>query len=168
MPHKIISPLRCDPPGETSQDAPHDIALGIQHYFQIFPDFIQLNSAETPVLLFTQKNISNQYQIRNNTRLLQKLSESVFHHPAPARIFPDFLEFFLHVLHFYLLQFLSRKCFYPNSKLTSFVTPKFAFFPMLQLRFDCTIGLISLFPSYKLSTIRIVSKNVRNTCLFGK
>ena len=54
---------------------------------------------------------------------------------------------------FYLLQFLLRKCFYPSSKPNSFVSSKFAFFPTLQLRFDFTIQLISLFPSYKLSTI---------------
>ena len=152
-PHQSISPLRCGPLVEQSQVSLQETNLGIQYYFQIFPDFIQLNYAETPVLLFTQKNISNQYQIRNTLKQLQMLWESVFHCPTPTWIFPDFFEFFLHVLHFYLLQFLLRKCFIPNSKLTSFVTPKFAFFPTLQLRFDCTIGLISLFPSYKLSTI---------------
>ena len=38
-----------DPPVEQNQEAPHDIGPGIQYYSLIFPDFIQLNSAETPV-----------------------------------------------------------------------------------------------------------------------
>ena len=38
-----------DPPGEQNQEAPHYIGSGIQYYFQIFTDFIQLNFAETPV-----------------------------------------------------------------------------------------------------------------------
>ena len=97
-PHQSISPLRCGPLVEPRQEPLQDTTLGIQYYFQIFPDFIQLNSAETPVLPFTQKNISNQYQIRNTLKQLQMLWALVFHCPAPAWIFPDFLEFFLHVL----------------------------------------------------------------------
>ena len=38
-----------DPPGEQNQEAPHDIGPGFQYYSLIFPDFIQLNSAGTPV-----------------------------------------------------------------------------------------------------------------------
>ena len=72
-PHQSISPLRCGPLMEQSQVLFQTTTSGIQYYFQIFPDFIQLNSAETPVLLFTQKNISNQYQIRNTIILLQTL-----------------------------------------------------------------------------------------------
>ena len=89
-PHQSISPLRCGPLMEQSQVPLQETTSGIHYYFQIFPDFIQLNSAETPVLLFTQKNISNQYQIRNTIILLQTLWESVFHCLAPAWIFPDF------------------------------------------------------------------------------
>ena len=152
-PRQSISPLRCGPLVEQSQVSLHETNLGIQYYFQIFPDFIQLNSAETPVLLFTQKNISNQYQIRNTIILLQTLWESLFHCPAPAWIFPGFLEFFLQVLHVLLVMIPFKEAFYPKSKANLSATSKFAFFPTLQLRFDFTIQLISLFPSYKLSTI---------------
>ena len=151
--HQSISPLRYGLLMEQSQVPLQETTSGIHYYFQIFPDFIQLNSAETPVLPFTQKNISNQYQIRNTLKQLQKLWESVFHCPAPAWIFPDFLEFFLQVLHFYLLWFLLRKHLYLGQKQKCSPRSKFAFFPTLQLRFDFTIQLISLFPSYKLSTI---------------
>ena len=98
-PHQSISPLRCGPLMEQSQVPLQTTTSGIHYYSQIFLDFIQLNSAETPVLPFTQKNISNQYQIRNTLKQLQILRESVFHCPAPAWFFPEFLEFFLAVLH---------------------------------------------------------------------
>ena len=48
-PHQSISPLSCGPLVEPRQEPLQDTTLGIQYYFQIFPDFIVLNSAETPV-----------------------------------------------------------------------------------------------------------------------
>ena len=114
-PHQSISPLRCGPLVEQSQVPLQKTTSGIHYYFQIFPDFIQLNSAETPVLPFTQKNISNPQKIRNTSRHSQTLrtcQHIVYRLPV---IFSGFLEFFLavlHVLHLLLVMIPFKEAFY--------------------------------------------------------
>ena len=94
MTHKVISPLRCDPAVETNQEAPHDTVLGMQYYFQTFPDFIELNSAELLFKVSLRKNISNEYQIRNRPPWWTKPGGTSLHWFRHPVLFSDFSWFY--------------------------------------------------------------------------
>ena len=76
-PHQSISPLRCGPLVEPRQEPLQDTTLGIQYYFQIFPDFTELNSAKVMFHFSLRKT----YQINiksGTTQDCSKCSENQF------------------------------------------------------------------------------------------
>ena len=76
-PHQSISPLRCGPLMAQSQVPLQDTTSGIQYYFQIFPDFTELNSAKVMFHFSLRKT----YQINiksGTTQDCSKCSENQF------------------------------------------------------------------------------------------